>query len=255
MADMNLKLKRAKGLTDTTNILDIKVPTALRNRHKCGISWIDQAYGGEGFVPSSVHMLTGMPGTGKSTMVRQLADAITGQGHICLYNTGEENLYQVKMCTERMGLKNGFYVASHTLVKDLLAHADKLRKLNPGKQVFLLHDSLQTLDDGFYANGTTNSVTPVRCCEKLTEWAKETYSVVMFIGQSTKNGDFSGKNTIKHLVDGHANLYFDEEKKSETYGERLFEVTKNRYGCSGKTFIIGMGDKGLYEKGSYVKGA
>ena len=253
---MKLKsISDIKGLTHTTSINDISVPAKLRERHKCGISWVDEAFGGQGFVPSSIHMLTGMPGTGKSTMLRQMADAIMGAGHICLYNTGEENLYQVKMCCERLGLKNGFYVANHRMVKDLLAHADKLQKLNPKKQVFILHDSLQTLDDGFYKNGVTNSASTVRCTEMLTDWAKRTYGIVVFIGQSTKGGDFAGKNTIKHAVDGHANLFFDEEKNSETWGERLFEVSKNRWGCSGMTYVVGMNDKGLYEKGSFKKGA
>lgn len=254
MADMNIKHAKVKGLSDTTNINDLKVPPRLRERHKCGIEWIDQAFGGEGFVPSSVHMFTGMPGTGKSTMFRQLADAITGQGHVCLYNTGEENLYQVKLCCERLQLKNGFYAANHIMVKDLLNHADKLAKLNKGKQVFVLQDSLSTLDDGFYSNGGTNSMTPVRATEMLTTWAKDTYNIVAFIAQCTKGGDFAGKNTILHAVDTRSSIFFDEDKKSETYMERLYEVRKNRWGVSGKTFIIGMGKTGLYEKGSLTIG-
>ena len=31
-------------------------------------------------------------------------------------------------------------------------------------------------------------------------------------------------------------LYIDEDKRSETYGERIFEVTKNRFGCSGRAW-------------------
>lgn len=248
MSKMSLSVG-IKDLKRGTNINDISVPDALRNRKKIGVSWIDDASGGEGFVPSSVMMLTGTPGAGKTTLMLQMADAITRSGHVCLYNTGEESLYQVKMVVDRLGLKSGFVVGQDTLVEDLLAHADSLRKANPGKQVFVLQDSLQTLDDGKWANGT-NSMTPVRVTEMLTDWAKSTYGIVAFIGQVNKDGEFQGKNTILHAIDVRARIFIDTQKKSETFGERIFEVTKNRFGCSGKAYILGMNKKGLYEKGS-----
>ena len=248
MSKMNLTVG-IKGFKRGTNINDIEVPDVLRARKKVGIEWFDDAIGGEGMVPSSVMMLTGTPGAGKTTMLLQLANSITGAGHICLYNTGEESLYQVKMVAERLKLRNGFVVGQDTLVEDLLEHADQLRKANKGKQVFILQDSLQTLDDGKYG-GSTNSMTPVRATEMLTDWAKSTYGIVAFIGQVTKDGDFAGKQTILHAVDLRAKLFIDEQKKSETFGERIFEVTKNRFGCSGKAYILGMERTGLFEKGS-----
>ncbi len=247
---MNLQVG-VKGLKLGTALSSINVPDALRNRKKTGIEFFDDALGGEGFVPSSVMMLTGTPGAGKTTMLLQLADSITKAGHICLYNTGEESLYQVKMVAERLSLANGFVVGQDTLVSELIKHANHLRKVNPGKQIFILQDSLQTLDDGKWANGA-NSMTAVRCVEELTDWAKSGYGVVIFIGQVTKSGDFAGKQTILHAVDVRGALYIDEEKRSETYGERIWEITKNRFGCSGKSYILGMGPKGLYEKGKFT---
>lgn len=249
MSGMNLTVG-IKGLKKGTNINELTVPEALRDRKKTGLGFFDDALGGEGFVPSSVMMLTGTPGAGKSTLLLQLANAITGNGHIALFNTGEESLYQVKMVAERLKLKNGFVVGQDLMVEDLLNHADHLRKANKGKQVFILQDSLQTLDDGKYTGGT-NSMTPVRCTEMLTNWAKSTYGIACFIGQVTKGGDFAGKQTILHAVDVRGQLYIDEEKKSETYGERIFEVTKNRFGCAGKSYILGLDRTGLYERGSF----
>jgi DNA repair protein RadA/Sms len=249
MSGMNLAVG-IKGLKRGTKITDITVPAALRDRKKVGISWFDDALGGEGMVPSSVMMFTGTPGAGKTTLLLQLADAITGAGHVVLYNTGEESLYQVKMVAERLRLKNGFVVGQDLMVSDVLEHADELRATNKGKQVFILQDSLQTLDDGKYGNGT-NSMTPVRATEMLTDWAKSTYGNVIFIGQVTKGGDFAGKQTILHAVDLRAQLYIDDDKKSETFGERIFEVTKNRFGCSGRSYVLGLEKTGLYEKGSF----
>jgi len=250
MSKMNLNVG-ISNLKRGTTIDQITVPEALRVRKKSGIEWFDDAIGGEGFVPSQVMMLTGTPGAGKTTMLLQLANAITGAGHICLYNTGEESLYQVKMVAERLGLKNGFVVGQDVMVADLLGHADSLRAAHPKKQVFILQDSLQTLDDGKYGGGHTNSMSTVRVTEMLTDWAKSTYGIVAFIGQVTKGGDFAGKQTILHAVDVRGHLYIDEEKKSETFGERIFEVTKNRFGCSGKSYVLGLNKSGLYEKGSF----
>lgn len=251
---------RVKDFERGTNVNDIVVPAKLRERRKVGIDWVDDAFGGEGWVPSTVHMITGTPGAGKSTLIRQIADSLTKQGHIAFLNSGEESVFQTKMASERLKLKNGFMLGQDTMVPEILTFCDNVMSeaKNKGKQFFLLQDSLQTLDDGKYVDkegnsrGTTGN-TPVRCTEMLTSWAKQTYGIVVFIGQVTKGGDFSGKNTILHAVDTRGHLYFDDQKNSETWGERLFEVTKNRWGCTGRSYIVGMGEKGLYDKGSFVK--
>jgi len=246
MPQMKLKVG-IKNLRPGMNILDIKVPNALRQKRASGISWFDSVLGGEGFTPSTSIMLTGTPGAGKTTMMLQLADSLTKSGHVVLFNTGEESLYQVKLTAERLRLQNGFVCGQDTYVEEIIKHAKKLQRNNPSKQVFILQDSLQTCDDGKYANGTNGS-SSVRSCEMLTDWAKETMGVVIFIGQVTKDGSFAGKNAIKHTVDVHLHLEIDREKKSETFGERVFEAQKNRFGCSGLAFVLGMEKNGLYEK-------
>ena len=261
--DMNLNVG-IQDLKQGTNILTIEVPPALELKRSTGIKWFNEALGGQGLTPSTSMMLTGSPGVGKSTFFLQLADALTGEGHTVLMNTGEESLYQVRMVAKRLNLRHGFVAGQDIYVGDLLAHADALRKKKPQKQVIILQDSLQTLNDGYYKDGGTTSNTPIRCCEALTNWAKAAYDlpdgsqsfgIVIFVGQVNKSGEFSGKNGIKHMVDVHGSLYFDEDPKSETYGQRLFEIYKNRFGCNGKTFILGCGDRGLFEQGSYQKGA
>ena len=245
---MKLDIK-SKGIKRGVNLNDIVVPEALLRRIKTGFTMFDSAFGGDGFVPSTVHMITGEAGAGKSTLLRQLGNAITASGNVALYNPGEESLYQVKLSSERLKLKAGFVVGQETMVPDLLEYADEVLKASSGKQMFLLQDSLQTLDDGMYPNGATNSKTPTRVTEMLVEWAKRTNAIVLVIGQVGKDGVFQGENKIKHAMDGHAHMYFDQAKRSETYGERLMEVSKNRWGSAGKTYIYGMGKEGIYEKG------
>jgi len=196
--------------------------------------------------PSTSMMLTGDPGYGKSTLLRQLANSITNQGHIALYNVGEESLFQVKMRCEEMGLTHGFKVGQEVFVGKVLAYARELQQQFPQKQVFILQDSLQTLNDGHYKDGGITSKTPVRCCELMTNWAKETYGIVVFIGQVTKNGVFVGKNTIRHMIDVHCELLLDDNKESESCGQRIFTISKNRFGPSGIAHAYSLTKKGIF---------
>lgn len=242
---MNIKTQ-VDGIKLGTDILDVQVPDRLRTKQSLGIDWVNEAVGGGGMTPSTVMMITGAPGCGKSTLLRQLADSITAAGHVVLYNTGEESIYQVKMRIEEMGLKRGFKVGQETYTGKVLAWARAQQEREPKRQVFILQDSLQTLNDGHYKDGGVTGQTPVRCCEMLTDWAKETYGIVIFIGQVTKSGVFAGKNTIRHMIDSHVEILHDQDMKSQTHGKLLFNVSKNRFGYTGKTYVVGLGKQGLY---------
>ena len=120
-----------KALKRGTNILDVNVPPELRVKHSSGIDWINDALGGEGFTPSTAMMVTGEPGAGKTTLMLQIADALTSAGHVALLNSGEESHYQVKMVAERLKLKHGFIIGQDDKLQDLLEHADQIRAENP----------------------------------------------------------------------------------------------------------------------------
>lgn len=235
-----------------TNILSLEVPAQLEVQHPTGISYIDDVFSG-GMTPSTVTLFTGTPGAGKTTLMLQLADALTGQDHIVLFNTAEESLLQVRKVVRRLGLKNGFVCGQDRYTKDIFEHVQALHKKFPKKQIFMIFDSLATLDDGKYANGHTNSNTAVRVTEEITSFCKDFengYPIAWIIGHVTKSGEFSGKQTIKHAVDAHCHLYVDMEKRSETYGERIFEVQKNRFGCAGLGYCLSMSEDGFSEKSS-----
>jgi DNA repair protein RadA/Sms len=253
MAAMNLNVR--KGFNLGTKVSTIKVPPELREKHSTGLDWIDDIMGGEGgFTRTSTVMLTGGPGCGKSTLVRQLANAMAGTGQLLpVYNTGEESLYQAKMACERLKLGNDFMVGEETDLPKLLAFMDSVRAGNKGKVPVFLQDSVQTLNDMKYKDGGTTGNTPVRCTEMLVDWTQRSFGHTWFIGQVTKSGDFAGKNTIKHAVDVHMHLFYDEDKKSATNGCLLAEVQKNRWGCNGKTYILGLTATGIEERGSFEK--
>jgi DNA repair protein RadA/Sms len=239
-----------------TNILEIEVPAELRKKIKSGIGYIDDALGGttkrnagSGITPSTVVFFTGGPGAGKTTLMMQLADSITDQGHIALFNTNEQNLYQVKMVAERLKLTSGFICNGESSLAVLFAQMDTLRAQNPGKQIFYIQDSLQTLGDPKYPNDPTysNGKTAERALASVASYAKKHYVIPFMIGQVNKDGNFAGNNKLLHMVDTHMHLFVDADPDAHE-DERLFEIRKNRFGCSGVAYNLMMGEKGLREK-------
>ena len=242
---MKLKVKSDKIIFGT-NILDIKIPEKLRERHKCGVEYIDDAFGGEGFTPSTISLFTGEPGAGKTTLMLTLANSLTSQGYSCLFNTAEESLYQVKLTCERLELNSGFIAGQESFVPRLLQDCNLIRDQYPNKPFFLIVDSLQTLNDGKYGEEHTNSQSAVRALQMLTDYAKEHYVNIICIGQVNKSGNMAGSQKLKHMVD--AMLHLSIEKKDEDFkGLRVLETIKNRFGGAGWTFYMDLKAKGFEE--------
>lgn len=245
---MNMKLNTVREeISFGSNILDVVVPDHLRHKVKTGIKFIDNAMGGEGFTPSMSVFFTGEAGAGKSTMLQILADRLTEMGHLVVYITGEESPYQIKMQAERLQLKHGFAVAQETHLPTLLPQLTALvEKHGNGKTPFVLFDSLQTMDDGKYECGHTNSKTPIRSIQAITDWAKENYGVCITIGQVNKDGIMAGSNVIKHAVDAYIHLAI-EKKDKDLEGCRILETYKNRFGGAGDITFLALEREGFRE--------
>jgi DNA repair protein RadA/Sms len=241
-----MRIKIQDGFEFGTTLQDITVPEGLRNKLASGVDYIDSSLGGEGFTPSAVTLFTGEAGAGKTTMTLTLADALARRGNTVVFNTGEESLLQVKMTADRLGLLGAFKVGGEIHVPTLLQKCDALRNSPKckGKPFFLFVDSLQCMDDGHYPDGATNSKTPERVLQMVTEYAKEHYVNPVVIGQVTKGGKFAGTNTLKHMVDTHAHLSI-EVKDPDLAGLRILEVEKNRYGGAGSRQFLAMTETGF----------
>lgn len=239
-----MNLKNISEIAFGTNILDITIPEHLTRKFATGLNYFDGALGGEGMTPSCVTLFTGTPGAGKTTMMLTMADSITKQGGICLFNTAEESLYQTAMTAKRLRLKNGFITGNTDDVTELIEGARTAMDANPGKQFVMIVDSLQCLDDGKYSSGVKTSGTAIRCLEMITDFCKETGACAVVINQVNKQGKMAGSNKLKHMVDAHMHLSV-EKKEQDLLGCRVLETQKNRFGGCGHIFFLHMGKRGF----------
>ena len=240
-----MKLTKNNDIVFGTNILDIKIPDILRKKFKTGIDYIDGAMGGEGFTPSCVTLFTGEPGAGKSSMALILANAITAKGGVALFNTAEESLYQTAMTAERLRLKKGFPCGNTPDVGLIIEKAREMQEANPGKQFFLIVDSLQCLFDPKYgANYTGGSASAVRCLEEITNFCKETNAIAIVINQVNKSGTMAGSNKLKHMVDSMMHLSV-ERKDPDLAGCRVLQTIKNRFGGCGHVYFMQLNKRGF----------
>ena len=243
---------KLKKVTDSiafgTNILDIEVPAHLQIKFASGLNYVDGAMGGEGFTPSAVTLFTGTPGAGKTTLMLTMADSMTKQGAIVLFNTAEESLYQTAMTAKRLNLKNGFRCGNSADVSEIIKNASKMQAeaKKAGKQFVLIVDSLQCLDDEKYSSGKITSGTAIRCLQSITDFCKETGAIGICINQVNKSGKMAGSNKLKHMVDSMMHLSV-EEKDEDFKGCRILETKKNRFGGCGHMFYLALRKRGFKE--------
>lgn len=238
------------AVDNKTNILDIKVPDQMKHPITTGMPHIDLLCTGTGMLASTVLLLTGLPSMGKTTCAMQLADSITRTGNISVFNTCEESLFQIKRrLDDGMIIKHGFIPSYESDVDDIITKADSIQQDNPDKKLFLIIDSLQTIEVtkalGQRGRGPSQQTQAVEAAWRLAAWAKRTYNIVIMIGQVTKDGVFAGKQEIKHAIDCHLHLSQEKDRTSEHYGERIAEMEKNRFGIANVFYPFSIKKEGI----------
>ncbi len=212
---------------------ELKLPEYLRNR--TGMNELDRVLGG-GLVDSSVVLLSGEPGIGKSTLLLQISSELAKNRKV-LYVSGEESKGQLKLRAERLGIAgDSLYLLTET---DLELIVDECCALKPD---VIIIDSIQTLSCD-RINSAPGSITQVReSAMTLISHAKSTGAAVFLVGHVNKEGGISGPKILEHMVD--AVLYFEGER---TNSYRIIRAIKNRFGSTNEIGVFEMGDKGLTE--------
>lgn len=194
---------------------------------------LDTVLGG-GLVKGSVTLLGGEPGIGKSTLLLQIALAIS---HKVLYVSGEESQSQIKMRAER--LQN---TASNCLILTETNTQNIFKNIEEVDPDVLVIDSIQTLHTNFI-EASPGSISQIReTTAELIKFAKETATPVLLIGHINKEGQIAGPKILEHMVD--VVLQFEGDR-NHTY--RILRSQKNRFGSTAELGIYEMLSNGLRE--------
>jgi len=202
-------------------------------RTPTGQEELDRVLGG-GIVEGAVVLIGGDPGIGKSTLLLQALDALSGQMKV-LYVTGEESAAQVALRARRLGLGGQkVRVLAEIQLEKIVA------TLASEAPAFCVIDSIQTV----YSDQLTSapgSVSQVReCAAQLTRVAKTSGIAMVFVGHVTKEGALAGPRVLEHMVD--TVLYFEGDTHSSF---RLVRAIKNRFGAVNEIGVFAMTERGL----------
>jgi DNA repair protein RadA/Sms len=204
-----------------------------QSRLKTGFSDVDAVLGG-GLVPGSMNLIAGQPGIGKSTLLLQLAYALSKTVPV-LYISGEESVHQLALRAERLGTtRKELVIATSNYAEDISA------TIAPGQYKTVIVDSIQTISVGSIASaaGTVSQIT--NSTQLITEAAKRTDTAVILVGHVTKEGAIAGPKVLEHVVDVVLQL------EGDRYGGfKVLRAIKNRYGSTNEAGIFEMDDHGL----------
>lgn len=194
---------------------------------------LDEVLGG-GLVPGSVVLLAGQPGIGKSTLLMQIAHAISKDNEV-LYISGEESVNQVASRAGRLKTVNDKLELASSTNADDIAHTIAMTNKN-----VVIVDSIQTITVSSLASaaGTVSQIT--NSTQLLTKAAKQSDTVLILVGHVTKEGSIAGPKVLEHSVD--AVLQFEGDRYG---GFKVIRSVKNRYGSTNEVAIYEMENDGL----------
>ena len=188
---------------------------------------------GGGLVRSSLVLIGGEPGIGKSTLILQTVLKLPELR--VLYVSGEESSKQLKMRADRIDPDNqNCLILCETNLEQIFAHVENV------KPDLLVVDSIQTV---FTENveSSPGSITQVReCSAAILKYAKESGVPVLLIGHINKEGSIAGPKVLEHIVD--TVLQFEGDQH---YMYRILRSIKNRFGSTAELGIYEMRQDGL----------
>lgn len=189
----------------------------------------DEVFGG-GLVDTSVTLIAGEPGAGKSTLSLQLAGSIVQlMKRPIVYIGAEEAPEDILDRAERLGLPPD--VIDQILSFPLGCEADVVSVVRDSGGCAVFLDSLQGL--------TKDLIEQVELCKNFKRLSMELRAPTLIMCQVTKDLDAAGLKALQHEVD--TDLRFT----TFDHNQRELQPMKNRFGNTDVLLELLMTDKGL----------
>lgn len=212
------------------------ITSTKKERYSTGSKEMDRVLGG-GVIKSSLVLVGGDPGIGKSTLLLQVADYVSKQNLKVLYVSGEESGEQIKIRADRLGVSDGeLYVLAETNIDVIKEFVER------EEPDLLVLDSIQTIYSPEIVSAP-GSVSQVREVTAMVMRMTKIRNMASFIvGHVTKSGAIAGPRVLEHMVD--TVLYFEGERH---FAYRILRSVKNRFGSTNEIGIFEMRERGLVE--------
>jgi energy-coupling factor transporter ATP-binding protein EcfA2 len=233
-----------KELTDLKSkfvkVSDITVPEQFFQPVPTGNSELDNVFSElNGLIPSQVILVTGNPGSGKTTLCAVAGSKIAkAHNRPVVFLSYEMSDFQLKSQARKIPGFDSLLISTHEFHAEpeglpKLFHA--LKSINPA---LVIVDSLQKMASKMPQGINTGQI---KLVQEFTKYAKETFTPVMLIGHNSKGGNYSGPSFLKHEVDSHLIVWYDRETH-----ERLFSMDKNRFGGNMEQYGLRINAEGVF---------
>ena len=229
-------VQQVRDAKDAKVVTLSSITTDDDERMQTGILELDRVLGG-GIVPGSLVLVGGDPGIGKSTLLLQVCQKLSGQNRKVLYISGEESLKQIKLRANRMGtFSESLFLLCETNL-GIIRHV--IEEQHPDMVVI---DSIQTMYNEEVASAP-GSVSQVReSTNVFMQLAKGLNISIFIVGHVTKEGTVAGPRVLEHMVD--TVLYFEGDRHASY---RILRGVKNRFGSTNEIGVFEMQKGGLVE--------
>lgn len=229
-------VQQVRDAKDAKVVTLSSITTDDDERMQTGILELDRVLGG-GIVPGSLVLVGGDPGIGKSTLLLQVCQKLSGQNRKILYISGEESLKQIKLRANRMGtFSESLFLLCETNL-GIIRHV--IEEQHPDMVVI---DSIQTMYNEEVASAP-GSVSQVReSTNVFMQLAKGLNISIFIVGHVTKEGTVAGPRVLEHMVD--TVLYFEGDRHASY---RILRGVKNRFGSTNEIGVFEMCNTGLEE--------
>ena len=222
-------VQQVRDAKDAKVVTLSSITTDDDERMQTGILELDRVLGG-GIVPGSLVLVGGDPGIGKSTLLLQVCQKLSGQSRKILYISGEESLKQIKLRANRMGtFSESLFLLCETNL-GIIRHV--IEEQHPDMVVI---DSIQTMYNEEVASAP-GSVSQVReSTNVFMQLAKGLNISIFIVGHVTKEGTVAGPRVLEHMVD--TVLYFEGDRHASY---RILRGVKNRFGSTNEIGVFEM---------------
>jgi DNA repair protein RadA/Sms len=225
----------ARSMEDSTVLLsDAKLAEVERVR----TDLCDDVFGG-GIARTSVILLGGEPGAGKTTLCLQLADVFATRfsNHEVLYIANEQEASELKTTAKRLDIRHAGRIrivrAMGGVQHDI---GDLLMRYKP---------CLVVLDSLTKWSGEDLNLAVV-IAQRLKDYAVALSCPIIAINQVNKGGDHAGLEKLQHAVDTTAMFDILEDAKLEDGSTpRRLMTMKNRFGAAPEEQFYKMTEFGL----------